>query len=119
MKTLRRMWKRLAASFAPRRGRTDADLAAEFEAHIALLTQKNISRGMSPAEARRAALLKFGALEPAKESYRDQRALPFIDSIWQDFRFGARTLRRSPGFTAVALRLSRSVSAQTLPFSPS
>lgn len=53
--------------------RRDAELAEEIESHIQLFTDDNIRAGMSPAEARRQALLRFGGVETAKESLRDQR----------------------------------------------
>jgi putative ABC transport system permease protein len=106
LKLLHRMWSRIAGSFTGRN--RDAELSAEFESHIAMLTEKNMRRGMSPDEARRAAILTFGGVEPAKENYRDQRGLPAFDSLQQDVRFGLRMLGKNPGWTllvAVVLAL--------------
>jgi hypothetical protein len=74
MKPLRRAWNRLAGSLAGRR--REAELADELQSHIDMLTEENLRRGMSPAEARRAAMLTFGGVDAVKESYRDQRAFP-------------------------------------------
>jgi putative ABC transport system permease protein len=85
------------------RQRRERDLAAEIESHIQIHTEDNIRAGMSPDEARRAALAKLGGIEPLKEHYRDQRGIPALRSITQDLRYAARTLRRSPGVALVAV----------------
>src|SRR5207249_4738213 len=58
---------------------------------------------MSPADARREALRSFGGVEQTKEIYREQRGLPMIETTWQDLRFALRMLRRSPGFSLLAI----------------
>src|SRR5690348_18416135 len=93
MKHLRRFVKRLT-SWA----KTAADedrLRAEIEAHIALQTEDNVRAGLSPDEARRQAVLKFGAVEAIKEGYRDRRGLPFVESLWQDVRYVVQIGRAS------------------------
>src|SRR5437773_4726927 len=58
---------------------------------------------MSAEYARREALRSFGGVEQTKELYRDQRGLPMIETTLQDLRFGCRMLRRSPGFSSLAI----------------
>jgi sugar phosphate isomerase/epimerase len=65
--------------------------------------EENLRRGMSPAEARRAAALTFGSVEAAKESYRDRRGFPAFEFLRQDVRYGLRGMRRNPLFTAIAV----------------
>jgi len=63
----------------------------------------NLRQGMSPGQARRQALVGLGGVEQIKEICRDQRGLPLIETALQDLRFGFRMLRRSPGFSALAI----------------
>ncbi len=99
MKRVRRFRERLIGTIT--RGRRENELAAEMEDHLESQTADNMRSGMSPAEARRAALVKFGSLECAKEEYRDQRGFPAIDTLLQDLRFTLRSFRKHPVFLAV------------------
>jgi macrolide transport system ATP-binding/permease protein len=98
MKSLRRFFARLS-TFATRRAQ-DERLREEIGEHIALQTAENLRAGMSPVEARRQAMLKFGGVEAMKEDYRTARGLLFVENWLQDVRFALRSLRRTPGLTA-------------------
>ncbi len=92
---------RLAAIF--RRRRLEDDLNEELRSHLEMAAELNLRRGMSAEEARREAHREFGGIEQTKELYRDQRGLPMIETTLQDLRFGFRMLRRSPGFSILAI----------------
>ncbi len=78
-------------------------MAAEMQAHLDALTERNIAAGMSPHEAHHAALREFGGVEQIKEVAREQRIWRWADEFVQDLRFGARMLVRSPGFSILAI----------------
>jgi putative ABC transport system permease protein len=84
------------------RRRRDDRLSDEIQEHLDLLTEDYIAHGMAPGDARAAARRAFGGVEQMKETYRDQRGLPFVDALGQDLRFALRLLHRDRGFTVTA-----------------
>lgn len=101
MRVLTRFFKRLLHFASGRSG--DERLREEIEVHIAFETEENMHAGMSPAEARRHARIKFGGIDSIREDYRAEEGFPSLDNLRHDVRYAVRVLRKSPAFTLVAL----------------
>ena len=99
--SLRQLLARIGAPF--RRQKLEADLAEEIRSHLEMEEQENLNSGMPPDEAHYAALRRFGNVTSVQDTCRELWGWTFVESVWQDVRFGLRQLGRSPGFTVVAL----------------
>jgi macrolide transport system ATP-binding/permease protein len=116
MKFLRRFFARLA-DFASRRAHEER-LREEIEQHIALQTAENLRAGLSPIEARRRAIIKFGGVEAMKQEYRAQRGLLAIENLLGDLRNAARSIRRMPALaTVIIVSLAIGIGVNTTVFS--
>ncbi len=99
MTLLRLLVARIGALFGRRR--MEGRLDEEIQAHLELLVEENLRRGMSPEEARYTARRAFGGIQQIKETYRDNRGVSWIETTLRDARYAARLLRKSPGFTVM------------------
>jgi predicted permease len=101
MPQIRAWFSRLFGVF--RKNHRNAEMAAEIQHHLDLLIERNMAAGMTPDEARNAALRQFGGVEQAKEVAREQRVWRWGDEFLQDLRFGSRMLLRTPAFSILAI----------------
>jgi len=98
--------------------RQDEEFDLEMAAHLDMLTDEHVRRGLAPAEARRQAILQFGGPVQIKEQQHENRGLPFVETTLQDIRTGMRALRKSPAYSVVAMAtLAIGIGAGTAVFS--
>jgi hypothetical protein len=98
---VRRIVLRMRTLF--QRNRVEQELHEEFQFHIDNYIETEIARGLSPEEARSAALRALEGMEQRKEECRDLRHVNSLDNLWRDLRYAGRNLGRSPGFTLLAI----------------
>jgi predicted permease len=100
------------------RSREDSEMDEELRFHLEMETERNIRCGLSPRAARRQARLAFGGVERHREALREGRRWPVAEDVWRDFRYGARSLLRAPGFTAaIVIALSLGIGTSVAVFS--
>ena len=99
------LWARCRSwlSALVRRARMERDMDAELRFHVEAYTQDLVARGVAPDVARQRARAEFGSIEHAKDDCRDARGITIVSSFFQDVRYGLRSWRRNPAFTATAV----------------
>ena len=117
MKRLKRLLIRLR-NLVSRQSVDQRRFLEEMAEHLSLQTEENLRSGMTPAEARRQAVLKFGAVEAIREQYHAEKSLPLLESVVQDVCYSIRILGKSRGFTSIAaISLALAIGANTTIFS--
>ena len=101
MRKMRALWMRIFGLLG--RSRTENEISAELESHVALHTEEGVRTGLTPEEARRQALIRLGGAEQTRQAYRERATVPVAESFMQDIHFAFRQMRKAPGFTLTAV----------------